>query len=261
MVQTNKNGIIDYNYPAIHVAGMDLNITMLNFPPYSLILPSFNLRKKVLLMPLISPIILEKTNAISRPFLSYRKLFISLFHFTILNYFFYKKSLPLILLFFVTSSTAQTTAPYAVNIAGNHASVGNFNLEWSVGESAAITTIGNSNLIVTNGLLQYNVENQSESNKIGIFLPNEIKVYPSPVKNILDINIVHANKGKHLIELFDAKGVKIKEVQLIYNGLGALESWNLSSLAAGQYILNIRQMHPANGKQVKNGVFKILKVN
>jgi hypothetical protein len=64
-----------------------------------------------------------------------------------------------------------------------------------------------------------------------------------------------------LIELFDAKGVKIKEVQLVYNGLGALESWNLSSLSAGQYILNIRQMHPANGKQVKNGVFKILKVN
>ena len=80
-------------------------------------------------------------------------------------------------------------------------------------------------------------------------------------KNILDIDILHANKGKHLIELFDAKGVKIKEVQLVYNGLGALESWNLSSLSAGQYILNIRQMHPANGKQVKNGVFKILKVN
>ena len=119
MVQTNKNGIIDYNYPAIHVAGMDLNITMLNFPPFSLILPSFNLRKKALLMPFISPIILEKTNAISRPFLSYRKFFISLFRYTILNYFFNKKSLPLILLFFVTSSTAQTTAPYAVNIASS----------------------------------------------------------------------------------------------------------------------------------------------
>jgi hypothetical protein len=235
---------------------------MLNFSPIFFISPSFNLRKKVLLMPLISPIILDKTNAISQPFLSYRKLFISLFRYSILDYFFNKKSLPLILLlFFVTASTAQTTAPYAVNIAGNQASVGNFNLEWSVGESAAITTMGNSNLIVTNGLLQNNVENQSESNKIGIFLPNEIKVYPNPVKNILDINILHANKGKHLIELFDAKGVKIKAVQLVYNGLGALESWNLSSLSAGQYILNIRQMHPTNGKQMKNGVFKILKIN
>jgi len=241
---------------------VDINTAMLNFPPIFFISPSFNLRKKVLLMPLISPIILDKTKAISQPFLSYRKLFISLFRYSILDYFFNKKSLPLILLlFFVTASTAQTTAPYAVNIAGNQASVGNFNLEWSVGESAAITTMGNSNLIVTNGLLQNNVENQSESNKIGIFLPNEIKVYPNPVKNILDINILHANKGKHLIELFDAKGVKIKEVQLVYNGLGALESWNLSSLSAGQYILNIRQMHPATGKQVKNGVFKILKVN
>ena len=159
-------------------------------------------------------------------------------------------------------SFSQIAAPYAINIAGNQITKGNYNVEWSVGESAAINIMDNSDRYVfTNGLLQYNVENQSESNKIGIFLPNEIKVYPSPVKNILDINIVHANKGKHLIELFDAKGVKIKELQLSYNGLGALESWNLSSLAAGQYILNIRQMHPANGKQVKNGVFKILKVN
>jgi len=160
------NWIIYNKYPAINVAGVDLNIAMLNFSPFSLILPSFNLRKKVLLVPLIFPTILEKTNAFSHPFLSYRKLFISLSRYSILDYFFNKKSLPLILLFFVTASTAQTTAPYAVNIAGNQVSVGNFNLEWSVGESAAITTMGNSNLIVTNGLLQNNVENQSESNKI-----------------------------------------------------------------------------------------------
>jgi hypothetical protein len=64
------------------------------------------------------------------------------------------------------SSFAQTTAPFAVNIAGTTTSVGNFSLEWSVGESAAITTMGNSNLLVTNGLLQFNVENQTEANLV-----------------------------------------------------------------------------------------------
>ena len=169
--------------------------------------------------------------------------------------------MPFILLFFVLASTAQTTAPYAVNIAGNQVSVANYNFEWSVGESAAITTMGNSNLLVTNGLLQYNVENQPETNLIASFLPNEIRVYPNPVKNILDINILHANKGKHQIELLDAKGIKIKDVQLVYNGMGALESWNLSGLPTGQYILNIRQMHSVNGRLVKKGAYKILKVN
>ena len=169
--------------------------------------------------------------------------------------------MPFILLFFVLASTAQTTAPYAVNIAGNQVSVANYNFEWSVGESAAITTMGNSNLLVTNGLLQYNVENQPETNLIASFLPNEVRVYPNPVKNILEINILHANKGRHQIELLDSKGIKIKDVQLVYNGMGALESWNLSGLTAGQYFLNIRQMHPVNGRLVKKRAYKILKVN
>ena len=169
--------------------------------------------------------------------------------------------MPFILLFFVMSSSAQTAAPYAVNIAGNQVSVANYSFEWSVGESAVITTMGNSNLLVTNGLLQYNVENQPETNLIASFLPNEIRVYPNPVKNILDINILHANKGKHQIELLDGKGVKIKEVQLNYTGMGALENWNLSGLPAGQYILNIRQTDAVTGRLVKKGAYKILKIN
>jgi hypothetical protein len=121
--------------------------------------------------------------------------------------------------------------------------------------------MGNSNLLVTNGLLQFNVENQPETNLISAFLPEEIRVYPNPVKNILDINILHANKGKHQIELLDATGVKVKELQLDYNGMGAIENWNLSGLPAGQYFLNIRQSNPINGTLMKKGAYKILKVN
>ena len=81
------------------------------------------------------------------------------------------------------------------------------------------------------------------------------------MKNILDINILHANKGQHLIELLDGKGNKIKDLQLDYNGMGALENWNLSGLPAGQYFLNIRQINPINGKLMKKGAYKILKIN
>ena len=171
------------------------------------------------------------------------------------------------LLLFFTSilcggiATAQITYPYTVNIAGNQVTKGNYSIEWSVGESAAITTMGNSNLLVTNGLLQYNVENQPEANMVASFLPNEIIVYPNPVKNELNINILHANKGNHQIELLDGKGVKLKEKKVVYNGMGALENWNLSGLKARQYFLNIRQTHPVNGRLVKKGAYKILKIN
>ena len=159
-------------------------------------------------------------------------------------------------------ATAQIAYPYTVNIAGNQVTTGNYSIEWSVGESAAINTMDKSNLIVvTNGLLQYNVENQPEMNKVASFLPNEIIVYPNPVKNELYINILHANKGNDQIELLDEKGAKLKEKVVIYNGMGALEKWNLSGLKAGQYFLNIRHTHPVTGRLVKKGAYKILKVN
>jgi hypothetical protein len=147
-------------------------------------------------------------------------------------------------------------------VAGNQVTKGNYNIEWSVGESAAINTMDKSSLIVvTNGLLQYNVENQPETNLVPSFLSNEIRVYPNPVKNELYINILHASKGNDQIELLDAKGVKLKEKVVIYNGMGALENWNLSGLKAGQYFLNVRHTHPVTGKLIKKGAYKILKVN
>jgi hypothetical protein len=159
-------------------------------------------------------------------------------------------------------SSAQSNYPYTVNVAGNQVTKGNYNIEWSVGESAAINTMDKSSLIVvTNGLLQYNVENQPETNLVPSFLSNEVRVYPNPVKNELYINILHASKGNDQIELLDAKGVKLKEKVVIYNGMGALENWNLSGLKAGQYFLNVRHTHPVTGKLIKKGAYKILKVN
>jgi hypothetical protein len=167
----------------------------------------------------------------------------------------------LLIIFFQGVSYSQTSFPSIVNVAGKTTAIGSYHFDWSVGESAAITTMGYGNLLVTNGLLQYQVENQPEANMVANFLPDEIRVYPNPVKNILGINILHANKGKHQIELLDAKGIMIKEVQLNYTGMGALENWNLSGLSAGQYYLNIRQTDVVTGRLVKKGAYRIVKVN
>ena len=167
------------------------------------------------------------------------------------------------ILFFLNihACLAQLTLPGTVNVSGETVDIDNYRFEWSLGESVAITTMSNSNLLVSNGFLQFGVQNQPEVNLVKYFLPEEICVYPNPVKNILEINIRHANKGKHQIELLDAKGNKIKQHQLIYNGMGALEKWNLSGLSTGLYILNIRQTDAVTGKLKKKGAFKIMKVN
>ncbi len=159
-------------------------------------------------------------------------------------------------------SSAQMKAPYAINIAGNQVTKGNYSIEWSVGESAATNIMDNSDLyLFTNGLLQYSVQNQVENNLVPSFLTNEVVVYPNPVRNELHINILHAEKGNDLIELLDEKGTKLKEKVVVYNGMGALENWNLSGLKAGQYFLNIRHTHPVTGRLIKKGAYKILKIN
>jgi len=172
------------------------------------------------------------------------------------------------LLFFFASifcggaATAQLSAPYAINIAGNQVTKGNYSVEWSVGESAAINIMDNSDrYLFTNGLLQFSVQNQTENNLVASFLTNEIRMYPNPVKNELYINILHASKGNDMIELLDEKGVKLKEKIVVYNGMGALEIWNLAGLKAGQYFVNIRHTHPVTGRLIKKGAYKILKIN
>ena len=161
-----------------------------------------------------------------------------------------------------SAATAQLSAPYAINIAGNQVTKGNYSVEWSVGESAAINIMDNSDLyLFTNGLLQYSVQNQTENNLVASFLTNEIRMYPNPVKNELYINILHASKGNDMIELLDEKGTKLKEKIVVYNGMGALEIWNLSGLKAGQYFVNIRHTHPVTGRLIKKGAFKIFKTN
>ena len=181
-----------------------------------------------------------------------------------LFYFYFKKKSTILVIFLLTGtiSFSQITAPYTINIAGNQVTRGSYAIEWSVGESAAINIMDNSDrYIFTNGLLQYNVENQTETNLVASFLTNEIRMYPNPIKNELYINILHASKGNDLIELLDEKGTKLKEKIVVYNGMGALEIWNLAGLKAGQYFVNIRHTHPVTGRLIKRGAYKITKIN
>lgn len=156
---------------------------------------------------------------------------------------------------------AQSISPSIINTTGHSVSSGNFHIEWSVGESA-ISTMSNGNLVVTSGVLQPYVANQPQiRNLAGLWLPDEIRVYPNPTRDIIEINILHRFKGKNKLELVDMQGRKVMETQFEYNGAGRIEKWNLSKLVAGEYFLYIQQLSPVTGKTIKRGAFKILKIN
>ena len=136
-----------------------------------------------------------------------------------------------------------------------------YSFEWNVGESAAITSMQSDQLLFTNGLLQYRFEQLLEINRVATFLADEVKVGPNPLKDLVEINILHGLKGKLIIELVDSKGNKLKQVQLQYNGIGVFEKWNLSGLTAGQYLISISQLDPITGRLVKSGCYQIVKMN
>jgi len=136
-----------------------------------------------------------------------------------------------------------------------------FTFEWNVGESAAVTSMQTDDLLFTNGLLQYRFEQLLENSLVATFLADEVKVAPNPVKDLVEINILHGLKGKLVIELIDNKGNKLKQVQLQYNGTGLFEKWNLSGLTAGQYFISIRQLHPVTGRITKSISYPIVKMN
>jgi hypothetical protein len=169
--------------------------------------------------------------------------------------------LQLVALLIGASCSAQTFTNHAFNSAGNQISSGKNNYEWSVGESTAVNTMLNNQLMLTNGLLQYSVQNQPQITTVPSFLPNEVKVGPNPITTVVEVNILHAEKGKHTVELLDNKGNKIKGVQINYSGMGAYQKWDIDGLPAGQYFINIQQMHAVNGKLVKQGAYQIIKSN
>lgn len=155
---------------------------------------------------------------------------------------------------------SQTIEPSTINVTGNYKNTGNYQFEWSVGEATSIVTMSNSNIVVTTGVLQSFVAFQPELNTVENWLASEIKVYPNPTRDIVEINILHRLSGKNKLELYDMQGKKVMETTFEYYGTGRIERWDLSKLTTGTYILQIIQLSPVSGRPVKKGAFKILKI-
>ena len=67
----------------------------------------------------------------------------------------FKKGVQICLLLLASANycSAQMVLPSTLNASGATASKGYFSFDWSVGESAAVSTLANSSLMVTQGVL------------------------------------------------------------------------------------------------------------
>lgn len=158
------------------------------------------------------------------------------------------------------SGEAQSIYPSTINIAGQFGNQGNYQFELSLGESASIVTQSAGTFVVTSGVLQSFTSFASVYNAFPSFLPDEIKIYPNPFRDILEINLLHTNSGRLKIEIFDIQGKKIKETIYYHFGVGRTEKWDLSKFSQGTYIVSISQLDVFGQSVIKKGVFKVLKI-
>jgi hypothetical protein len=135
------------------------------------------------------------------------------------------------LTFFAASvATAQSITPSVINSTGGTATVGNFIVDWNVGES--IITTQTNGIIVTNGQLQpvdeiISVEELNTS--------WNISVYPNPTRD--EFVITSPNAGVFEASLFDLAGKFISKQTLM-----STNRMDVRSLANGSYYLQVRNI-------------------
>jgi len=88
-----------------------------------------------------------------------------------------------------------------------------------------------------------------------VFLNEKVNVYPNPVKNIVNIEIVSSENNKQIsLSLYDSKGAKVFLRTIKLNGNAKLETIDMSNLKMGVYILEVNY---GNKSQIVKKIIKI----
>jgi hypothetical protein len=163
--------------------------------------------------------------------------------------------------FFSLGSFAQSVTPAILNTTGGTYIFTYYRVEWSFGESMAITTMtdGNSNVFVTNGVLQPNTHNPATIYNTGAWDKDEIRILPNPTQNVIEIDFFSKQKGKIIMNLYDESGRFVGTKSFDYFGNGSIQKWNLAQYPGGMYLLDIR-LQPTGTSVAKKGAFKVIKI-
>ncbi len=171
------------------------------------------------------------------------------------------KHLPVVVFLLITfAGNAQFIYPSTINVTGKFGTSKDFQVEISIGESTSITTLSNSSVVVTSGVLQTSVAVQPAINAAAP-LSDEIKLYPNPTRDYLGISFLSKNVGRVEYQLYNQLGKLLLGKQFFYFGITGTQTLNLQALPAGIYLLAIQQYSAITNEIIKKGSFKIIKVN
>ena len=176
------------------------------------------------------------------------------------------KTTRICLFIFSLSSTitvsAQSIAPFTLNIGGGtYLGVSN-QFDWSIGEGSSIGYFaGSRNLFVTSGVLQP----FTEAGAVLVFTVSpwakeELLVFPVPTPDILEVDIKIAERGLITMNLFDQLGQMILTRQFYFDGVNNRQKIDLTRMVAGVYYLNVTMGGAVSDHLIRKGSFKIVKL-
>ena len=172
-------------------------------------------------------------------------------------------------------SSSQTigskSVPGTFNLGGGTSKITqNFIIDWSIGESTVIEsffgryTIENllvtSKSFVTSGVLQPKDLYHLPIISTQTLRLDEVRLYPVPAKNFINIDFRSADVGYLHVSLYDNFGKIIGTKDLEKFEKSIMQNWNIASLASGSYFFRVL-VSPNSYKIQKTGVFKFQKIN
>ena len=173
-----------------------------------------------------------------------------------------KKTITLVFVFFfVLNCSAQSIAPSVINSSGGTFQSGYYKLEWSIGELALVgeMTSSNNSLVITNGFIQPFIQYPANNNTNNIFATDEIRIFPNPASDYVEINFFTKQRGRIKFSFYDGSGRKILTVTERYYGVGLIKRIPVSQLPNEVYMLHV-DLDPDPGYVSKKGVYKIVKI-
>lgn len=167
------------------------------------------------------------------------------------------KPVLLIVPLFLFLSTSAQEAQSVINSTGSSYTSPTYQFDWSLGETALIETqySPGGHLILTNGFLQP-VSLPAPAGQV--FLPGEIRIFPNPTRDHVEVNLLLAGPGQASVTVYDALGRWVYRKQYQQSLTGSPILIDLRTYTAGAYLLKLEYMQEG-GSSKKTGAFKLIK--
>lgn len=147
---------------------------------------------------------------------------------------------------------SQSLAPSLMASSGNYGVHPQYSISYSIGE-LAVTTCYNSGNYITQGFQQsYAVTQLPGTDTVRFQL---VQVNPNPAIENLNIDFFVSESNHFIVEIFNLKGSKIKQITYSEITYGNRKSLNVSNIPKGLYFVHVNS---TDGKISE--MFKIVKM-